>query len=370
MNFGWVTTTPGYKRIPEVRDTVHRITQYGTDNLYPQRMQSVSQLSPVAKSAISLIAHFITGNGFERGDEVINREGETANDILRLIAQDQALFNGYALHLNSTGLGVVSEVRQIPFEFVRLGLANQSGEIRDVRVSNNWESSNSDKLPTNELNEVKYQIFNHYQNGTEALTTAKGMVLYATPKKNCYPLSAIDPIIETCQADHELAVFELGNITNGFLSMSIFKYPGGSDMEAEKQALSDKLNQLKGAKNANSILVASVDEDWEGGNLVENIPANNNDTLFAQTTINTRNRIVQSMGVLPSMIGIMPEGSVFTSVQMADSYTYMNLRTKEIRNNIQRQFQKLGLDVGRIIPNQYESSQMLDDNQPADAVTA
>jgi glucuronate isomerase len=38
----------------------------------------------------------------------------------------------------------------------------------------------------------------------------------------------------------------------------------------------------------------------------------------------------------------------------------MNLRTKDMRNSIERQFDKLGLDTGRIIPNQFESSQMLD----------
>jgi hypothetical protein len=57
-------------------------------------------------------------------------------------------------------------------------------------------------------------------------------------------------------------------------------------------------------------------------------------------------------------MGLLPEGSIFSAQQLADEYTYMNLRTKDTRNHIERQMAKLGLDVGRIVPNQFASSQM------------
>lgn len=362
MNFGVITTEPVLARIPTTRNTSDRITEYGLDNLYPQRMHQVALLSPIAKSAISLVASFIRGDGFERGDVVINEQGETANDILKQLSNDRAEYNGYALHLNSTGIGKVQEVQHIPFEFVRLGLANQRGLIRDVKVSNNWNSSEAYLLPIDEQNETRYLLFDHEQNGREALTTGRGMVLYNTPKKNTYPLCAIDAIVETCQSDHELQNFELGNITNGFLSMSIFKFPSSGDTEDEEEALRKKLNDLKGAANANSIIVASIDEDYEGGSLVEQIPANNNDSLFINTTLNVRQRIIQNFGVPQSLLAVQNQGTLFSAQQIADDYTFMNLRTKDIRNELERQFAKLGLDVGKIVPNQFDSSLMHNTN--------
>ena len=352
--------TPLYQRIATPRDTVDNFLYYGADNSYPQMVKAVLNLSSLSTSSVNLIANFIRGDGFERGDDVIvNDLGESANDILWSISNDQAIYNGYALHLNSNGLGSVKSVEHIPFEFVRLGLPDQKGRIRDVRVSNNWESTNSQALPNNVENPTRYLIYEAEQNGVEALTTAKGMVYYSTPKKNEYPLSSIDPIIETAQSDNELQKFELGNITNGFLSMSIFKYPSSGDSEEQEEAIRAKLNGLKGAANSNSIIVVGIDDDAENvGNLIEQVPANNNDSLFTNTLSSVRKRIVTNFAVPSGLMGLLPEGSIFSAQQLADEYTYMNLRTKDTRNHIERQMEKLGLDVGRIVPNQFASSQM------------
>ena len=362
MNFGVITAQSDFSRIPVGRDTVHRITIYGTDNLYPQRMQNIMLLSPITKSAVNLRSSFIRGNGFENGDLIINRFNETANDILRRISFDKSMFDGFGLHLNSNALNVVKEVQHVEFPFIRLGLANQNGQIKNVMVSNNWEQSNH-VLPTSDLNTVKYQIFDHEQNGREALTTARGMLLYNTPTKNKYPLATNDAIAETCVADHELAVFELSNIVNGFLSMSVFKYPTSGNTEEEEEELRKKLNQLRGARNSNSVIVAGIDEDYEGsGNLVEQIPANNNDSLFINTTLNVKNRIIQNYNVPNSIMGMLPNGALFTAQQIADDFTFMNLMTQDTRNEIERVFDQLGLDVGRIIPRQFESSLMANNN--------
>ena len=363
MDFlGSFGTKPTYQRIATPRDSVDGILMYGIDNLYPQMIESVFNLSPITKSAVNLMANFIRGDGFERGDVEVNEMGETANDVLHSISQDMALYNGYGLHLNSNGLGKVTTVEHIPFEFIRFGLPNQDGRIRDVKISNNWESSNQQQLPNNKLNAKKYLLYNDTQNATEALTSGRGMVLYITPKKNEYPLASIDAIIETAQSDSELQKFELGNIVNGFLSMSIFKYPSSGD-DVQEDAIREKVKQFQGAMAANSIMVVGIDEDSENfQNLIEQVPANNNDSLFINTTLNVKNRILQNFALPSGLMGMLPEGAVFTATQLADEYTYMNLRTKDIRNTLARQFDKLGLDVGKIVPNQFESSQMLTNN--------
>jgi hypothetical protein len=363
MDFlGSFGTKPIYQRIATPRDSVDGILMYGIDNLYPQMIESVFNLSPITKSAVNLMANFIRGDGFERGDVEVNEMGETANDVLHSISQDMALYNGYGLHLNSNGLGKVTTVEHIPFEFIRFGLPNQEGRIRDVKISNNWESSNQQQLPNNKLNAKKYLLYNDSQNATEALTSGRGMVLYITPKKNEYPLASIDAIIETAQSDSELQKFELGNIVNGFLSMSIFKYPSSGD-DVQEDAIREKVKQFQGAMAANSIMVVGIDEDSENfQNLIEQVPANNNDSLFINTTLNVKNRILQNFALPSGLMGMLPEGAVFTATQLADEYTYMNLRTKDIRNTLARQFDKLGLDVGKIVPNQFESSQMLTNN--------
>jgi hypothetical protein len=361
MDFGIVTTYPDYQRIPQERDTTDRITTYGADNLYPQRMKQVLLLSPIAKSSVELLASFIRGDGFARGDKILNEAGETANDILFLISQDLAFYNGYGLHVNSTGLGIPHTIEYVDFENIRLGLKNSKGNIFDARVSINWQGNDRSLANQNDKNEQRFVLYDPKKAGGEAITEKKGMLMYVTPRKNTYPLSAIDAIIEDCQSNHELSLFTLGNITNGFLSMSVFKYPSGGDTEVEEEELRKKLNLFKGAKNANSVIIAAIDEDAENtSNLVEAIPANNNDSLFINSTLNVKNSILNNFALPNSLLGMLPAGALFTAQQIADDYTYMNIRTKDLRNQIERTFnEKLGLNVGEIIPNQFEASQML-----------
>ena len=363
MNFGWLDRETVSRRIPVQRNTVDRITEYGSDNLYPERMKQTLLVSPVAKAAVQILADFIMGEGFTNGDIMVN-ETQTANDILRLIAWDRAFYNGYALQLNSTGIGVVKEVNYIPFEYCRLGLADQRGRIKDVRVSNNWEQADN-FLPKSTINEIGFQLFDAEQNGREALTTSKGMVLYSTPKENQYPLSQIDAIIETCESDYKLQQYEKAQLTNGFLGLTLVKFPSAGDLESQdaRMELSKKLNELKGAENASSILVVGVDEDAENiNNLIETVPSQT-ETLFVQTTINVKERIMQNASLPASLMGVLPTGSFITATQIADDFTYTNLRTKRIRQEIERQFDKLGLNLGTIIPNQFDSSTMKE-NEP------
>jgi hypothetical protein len=319
-------------------------------------MIEVMQLSPITKSAVSLIASFVRGDGFEGGDMVVNEFGDTINDLLELVSDDYALFNGFALLVNSTANGQVTNLQHIPFEYCRLGLVDQRGRAKTIAVSNNWESSNSDVLPINTENIRRFSLWSEKAAAQQALN-GRATVLYVTSAKYSYPLASIDAIIESAQTDNELQVFELGNVSNGFLSGTLFKIPASGN-DKDDQAIKDELEGFKGARNANSMFAVRVDEDFQG-DVIEQIPANNNDSLFIQTTLNVRNRICENYGIPPALLGVLPEGSVFTQDQIADNYTYMNLRTKDTRNMIERQFKKLGLDVGSIVPNQFESSQML-----------
>ncbi len=239
MEFGFINTLPELARIPVPRDTVHRITQYGEDNLYPERIKQVFLLSPIAKSCVDLKASFIRGDGFENGSIVVNSKGETANDILRMISEDRSLFNGFAIHVNSSALGVAHELEYVDFTSVRLGLKNTKGEISDVRTSINWEGNDA-SLPDNQLRIQRWDLYDPSKAGAEAMMSGKGMMLYHTPRKNHYPLSSIDAILDDCQSNHELSKFTLGNVTNGFLSMSIFKFPSGGDTESEEEEMRKK----------------------------------------------------------------------------------------------------------------------------------
>ncbi len=338
MNF---TVQQGYieRRVHQHANHNYKITNYGYDNLYPQRMEELFLQSPLTKQVIQVMAEFTMGLGWEgNGDKEVNRFGQTFNDMLRLCSEDISVFNGFALYLDFNGTGKIVEIQHVPFSYVRLGIKEASSGLTSFcYVSNNWEEQSNKHRTYNGLSPQRFDLFNPKKAREEAMKGGQGQVFYWTPRTNDYPLCSFDAARDAVQTDAEIQTFALANIQNGFLGTTVFKYPGNFDSEDDRREVVKKLQQFKGSKGANSVLVAEIAEDFTG-NVIEQIPANNNDKLFEQTGTKTVNTILQTFGVPGPLLAVNPQGSVFTQEQIRDSYIFMNLRTENKRKVMERAF--------------------------------
>ena len=84
------------------------IQSYGDDNLYPQSLRMIIANSSTGSECAERYASFIEGNGFRDvsfSETVVNRRGDTADDIHALVCQDVADYDGPALpvHYNIIG---------------------------------------------------------------------------------------------------------------------------------------------------------------------------------------------------------------------------------------------------------------------------
>lgn len=326
------------KRVITEANHQYAITNYGLDNLYPQRMDELYKRSPLTKQAIKVLAEFCIGEGWtSQGDKVVNELGQTFNDILRLVSEDLNTFNGFSLHLNFNAVGRVVEIQHIPFEYVRLGIKGIDGRTDHCMVFNNWEEDGTKFKQYEGLKPQRFQLFNPKIAAENALLGSNGQVLYWTPHMWQYPECTFDAIRDTVQTDYEIQIFSLKSIQNGFLGTTVFKYPGGFDSDEERSRVTFKLKDLTGSHNANAPIIAETPEDFNG-TLIENVPANNNDRLFEQTGNKAVNTILQNFGVPGPLLAVNPQGSVFTQEQIRDSYILMNLRTRNKRLLLERIF--------------------------------
>lgn len=104
------------------------IQSYGTDNLYPQRMLDLILNSSTGGVCMERYQQFIEGNGYNDeyfSEYIVNRAGETVDDIHRLISRDMALYHGFALHVNYNMACQIVELQHVPFQNCR----NTLGEI-------------------------------------------------------------------------------------------------------------------------------------------------------------------------------------------------------------------------------------------------
>ena len=357
-----IVRKPILKRVPQGLNYVQDITTYDVDNLYPQRVEEIMFRSAVTNSAVERIADFVNGDGFENGDIELNEEGQTANDILRIISFDVAKFSAsFAFHVNWNLLGEITDISTLKFRYVRYGLPDEFGAHHDVKVNINWENAPG-ILPRNTRNIIwTYPLFDPEFKNEDFEDDFNGQVLYQIPDPNVYPRSTFDSVLDSSQTSGEIQEFELGNIQNGFHGSSIFKYPGEFENDDDEQQFKRDIKDFQGAANANSIMLLQMKDAEEDHSIIEQLSPINMDRLFELTNKNVNNRIAQAMAVPPALLGIFPETGMFNTQDYEDSYTWMNHRTRNMRRVVERVFNnKIGAhwhqgatDFGKIIEMKY-----------------
>ena len=317
--------------------------RYGIDNLYPQRVKSAGLDSPLVKSAFLLLADFVEGDGFTTPQEdPLNDFGHLDNDLLKLASEDFELFNGFAFLVNMDGTGENLSYFSLQFETIRFAKPDQDGRIRSVFVAPDWVH-----LTDLDTEAVEYPLMIAGED-LDAINSPRGAVFYYTGLRQEYPLAKLDAIFDTAQPNAEVQLFQLSNIRNSFLSATIFKHYGGFKSKAEENRFKQMIQDLIGAENANSTFILDLDEDLKDTELFEQLPANNNDTLFDSTTRNILSTVLQHFNVPPSLMGVFSEGAVFTQADIMEDFNYMNLRTQADRRTLERAFKSLGINESEI----------------------
>ena len=359
-----ISRKPVIKRVPQRLNHVEGITTYGADNLYPQRVEEIMFRSALTNSGIERIADFVNGDGFsENGDLILNDKGQTANDILRIISIDVAKYkSSFAFHINWNLLGEITDIMPNEFKFVRYGLPDERGMHHDAKLNINWENA-SGVLPRGSKNLIwTFPLFDPDFKNEDFSDDFMGQILYQVPNPDVYPRATFDSVLDSSQTSGEIQVFELSNIQNGFLGTSIVKYPGEFEDEDAEKAFKKDVKELQGASNANSILVLEMKDMEEDHTLIEQFNALNLDRLFEVTNKSVDRRIVQAIAVPPALLGVFPESGMFNQQDYEDSYTWMNIRTQNMRRVVERVFnEKIGkhwhegeITFGEIITTKFD----------------
>jgi hypothetical protein len=95
------------------------LIEYGLGNLYPSRVFEIFRNSPTAGGCSKRKAEFLFGLGIENGDFVVNRHGETLNDIYNIVTRDFSKMDGYVLHFNTNLLGEIVEIQNVDIRYIR-----------------------------------------------------------------------------------------------------------------------------------------------------------------------------------------------------------------------------------------------------------
>lgn len=319
------------------------IVPYGEDNLYPQRIINAIKKSPTAKGCVKRFAEFVIGNGAgEAGEMIVNRSGETLNDIIsQSVRNNYARLGGLALHLNFNVFGQVAEIYAVDMQYLRKhrGLKGVSYGI--------WEKRNS-YFGLDHINIELYGECDPVEGiGRDGLFGYKGQVFWFSLDNDIYPDAPIDSASISADFEREAQIYPYANIRNGFSGNTIAKLPTltqGEKSQAQADGLQEKLEEVHGAENAGSTIVVPVPVDAQGNarnyQMIEHLSPTNVDSLFVNQNEKAQNDILKVYTMPEILLGISSQG-MFNEASFNDAFNYKNADTEGDRKIIERTFKKV-----------------------------
>lgn len=343
------------------------IQSYGDDNLYPQTLRNIIAASSTGSECAERYANFIEGNGFREvvfSEYVVNRRGDTADDIHAFVCSDVGNYDGFALHVNYNVLGDIVELHHIPFENCRLLEEDENGYISKIAIHPDWsgkKTRNGKVIQVNKSNIDFIDVFNPRKEVVLAQIEAaggiefyKGQILWiGSSGKFTYPIGRADRIATEMSTDEGLANVKYRNVRCGFMpSGMIVTKKGSSSVHLDENGnqikdnsgdddsgISNAIEQLQGDVNSSKILEVTIEADEEKPEFVD-ISPKNYDKEFTVTDASVVERIYSAFGQEPwYCIRIGKVG--FSGDILEDAFEYYNSIVSKQQRMIERAFQKI-----------------------------
>lgn len=342
------------------------IQAYVEDNLYPQTLKNIISASPTGSECADRFADFIEGNGFREvlfSEYVVNRKGDTADDIHALVCRDMADYGGLALHVNYNVLGEIVELQHIPFENCRLVEEDDNGYVSKIAIHPDWSGQKTrkgEKIKVSKENIDYINVFNPIKAVVLAQIEAaggieyyKGQVLWVSMAgKQTYPIGKGDRVATEMSTDEGLSNVKYRNVRNNFLPAGMVITRKGSSIsydeegneikdetQSEDTGFSDAILTLQGDVNSNKILEVEIESEEEEPKFVP-ITTQNYDKEFTVTDASVVERIYSAYGQEPwYCIRIGKVG--FSGDILEDAFEYYNSIVSKQQRLIERTFDRI-----------------------------
>ena len=247
-------------------------------------------------------AHF-NAPGFE---VVVNKKGETANDIVRKLAFDYMIFGGFAFQVIRNLEGGIAEIYALDFMKVR---SDEKNEI--FYYCEDWSKWGA-----------KAKIYPKFGENDENPTSIfyyKGSV-----SRGVYPTPVYGAALVACELEKSINEFHLNNINNGFASNLIINFNNGQPNEEQKKEIErDVQEKFSGYQNAGRILLSFNDSD-ENATKVERLEGDDFDDKYSALAERSREQIFVAFRATPNLFGFPNQTTGFNEQEYASSFKLYN----------------------------------------------
>ena len=307
---------------------------WGTDNRYPDYLFSLYTDCATLQSIVNGTADFICGNDIScnspRFEKIVNKNGETINDIIQRISTDYLIFGGFALQVIRNAVGDISEIYWIDFNKLR---SDKKNEV--FFYSDDWNKS---------FGRVKYIVYPKFNKDD---SNASSIFYYKGNKtRTTYPVPIYNAAITACELEKKINQFHLSEINNNFLTSKIINFNSGIPDDDLKNEIERNLNEkFSGSENAGRILI-SFNNNKDSETTVTDLPQDDFGERYDSLAKRSTSQIFTAFRATPNLFGLPTETTGFNQQEFAEAFKlYNRTAVKPIQKVIVDTFDKIfGVD--------------------------
>lgn len=303
---------------------------YGATNKYPIYLWDLYLRSALLQSIVNGTSDYVLGDGvivneaIKLMDNIVNKDDETIDDVIKQLSIDYLIFGGFAIQINFNKMGQPADLFWLDFRKCRV-----NEDENKIYYSDEWEKSNP-----------KYLEYDRFD-GTNRVGS-KVLYFKGHKTRGVYPIPCYCGALEALETSTEIARYHRNAIHNNFNGNLIVNFNNGEPDDETKKDIEKKLQKkFAGADNGGSFLV-SFNDSKDNGVTVERIQDDNTDKKYEQLRKDTYKEIFIAFRCQPQLFGFVIEGSLFNKEEYQQAYElYSKTVVVPIQNDIIRCFNKI-----------------------------
>ena len=230
---------------------------YGEDNMFPQHTIDLYENSATHNALVNSISSWIYGGGLTATNKENNPEewlkfeklisSKIGKNDVQLMCSDLKLHGGFYISFTySIDRTTITDVSILPYETMRVEVANEDGDCDFYYYSQNWQDGRR-------ANVSKLKAYNPRMKDTYPT-----QVLFA--KMSCvgsyyYPKPDYIGAWNYIELDKNVSQFHLSNIENGLAPSFIINFANGIPSTEKRQQIKQEIErELSGSENAGKFL--------------------------------------------------------------------------------------------------------------------
>jgi phage portal protein BeeE len=317
----------------------------GEANLFSDYLIDLYYSSPVHSALTMSIAFMIAGKEFKSNNPAAQREIDRLklNSIRRPITLDAKMQGGYYLEIIwSVDRTTVAKINHLPYENVRLAVANDEDVIPGVYYSKDWNDIRKKKnIPT------FIPMYNPTTKSDEP-----SQVLFVgimTPGSAYYPKPDYYSAINYIEITREISEFYRAFLSNGMNPSYMLHMNNGIPDPEEQMAIRRNWETMMGAKKAGKV-VFTFNESADRAPRLDLVDMTQADKQWMELSTQSRENILAAHRVTsPLLFGIRDAGGLGSNAdEMKQAYRIFNKNIIEpyqqiVTDSLEEVFKGMGI---------------------------